>query len=501
MTQKAATEYQDLEALFGRIGRLGEAAAVLHWDSSTMMPAGGAEARAEQLAALNLAQHEMLTDEATGDLLAAAAGIDMDPWQAANLREMARRRAHATAVEPRLVEAFTKACTATEMVWREARPNDDFKLVLPHLESILALVREVAAAQADALGTTPYDALLDEYEPGGRADRIDPLFDDLAAFLPDFTDRVLARQAAGPDPLPLDGPFDRTAQRALAERFMQALGFDFAHGRLDESLHPFCGGVPDDVRITTRYEDADFTKALMGVLHETGHALYERGLPEGWRGQPVGHARGMSLHESQSLLVEMQVCRSRPFLDYAAPLIRAAFDRDGAAWQPDNLYRHYTRVERGFIRVDADEATYPGHVILRYRLEQAMLAGDLAPADLPGAWAEGMRELVGVTPPDDRRGCLQDIHWYDGAWGYFPTYTLGAMTAAQLYDAARRDVPDLEAAIAAGDFRPLMSWLRRNVHAQASLLDGDALIAQATGRALDPAVFKAHLEKRYLPEG
>jgi carboxypeptidase Taq len=279
---------------------------------------------------------------------------------------------------------------------------------------------------------------------------------------------------------------------------MKRLGFDFEHGRLDTSHHPFCGGVPDDVRLTTRWDESGFLSGLMGVLHETGHALYERGLPVRWRHQPVGEARGMSFHESQSLLVEMQACRSREFIDYLAPVVSATFGGSGAAWGADNLYRIYTRVERSLIRVDADEVTYPAHVILRYRLEKALIAGDLDLADLPGAWREAMRELVGIVPHDDRDGCLQDIHWPGGAWGYFPTYTLGAMTAAQLFDAATLADSSIRPSIAKGEFGPLMSWLRTNVHSRGALLPTRDLLAAATGKPLDPAIYKAHLARRYL---
>jgi carboxypeptidase Taq len=252
------------------------------------------------------------------------------------------------------------------------------------------------------------------------------------------------------------------------------------------------------VRITTRYEESDFHRALQGVLHETGHAMYERGLPEAWRRQPVGRARGMSLHESQSLLIEMQVCRSRAFQLFAAPILRDVFGAEGPAWEAENLYRLGTRVARSFIRVDADEVTYPAHVILRYRLERALLAGDLALKDLPGAWSDGMRALLGIVPPDDRQGCLQDIHWFDGAFGYFPTYTLGAMTAAQLFAAAQRANPGIVPGIAKGDFAPLMTWLRANVHGQASRFSTAEIITQATGKPLDPAIFERHLRARYI---
>lgn len=491
--------YRALEERFARHSALVEAANVLHWDMSTMMPPGGVEARAEQLAALRRVGHDLLVDPATGEWLeAAAAETGLDDWQRANLREMRRMWSHASALEGPLVEALTKACAAAETVWRQARPANDFKAVSALLDGVLRLVREVGQAKAARLGGTAYDALLDEFEPGGRADLIDPVFDDLAAFLPDFLERVLTKQAAEGPPLSLDGPFPREAQQDVSRQLMCALGFDFTHGRLDESAHPFCGGVPEDVRITTRYDEADFTQGLMAVLHETGHALYERALPARWRRQPVGLARGMSIHESQSLLIEMQACRSREFLAFVAPRLRAAFGRGGPAWSAENLYRHYTRVERGFIRVEADEVTYPAHVILRYRLERAMIAGDLEVADLPLAWREGMVELLGVAPPDDRQGCLQDIHWYDGAWGYFPTYTLGAMTAAQLFDAARRTIGDLPQALERGDFRPFIDWLGQAIHGQGSRLEAGALVEAATGRALDPGVFKAHLERRYL---
>jgi carboxypeptidase Taq len=494
--------YADLERRFARWGSLKEAEGVLHWDMSTMMPKGGAADRADQLAALRVVTHGMITDPALGDLFPQAETERgrLDPWRQANLREMHLSWRHATALPEKLVEAMSHACTRCEMAWRQSRPAGDFKAVLPHLREVLHLTRETASAKADALGLSPYDALLDLYEPGGRAAEIDVLFADLASFLPGFLEQALARQGGRPAPLPLTGPFPVEKQRALALELMTALGFDFDHGRLDVSLHPFCGGTPGDVRITTRYDEASFMPALMGVLHETGHALYERGLPESWRRQPVGRARGMSLHESQSLLIEMQACRSRAFISFVAPLMRRAFGGDGPAWQVDNLLGHYRRVSRGLIRVDADEVTYPAHVILRYRLERALIAGEMDLADLPTAWNAGMKELLGVVPPDDRDGCMQDIHWYDGAWGYFPTYTLGAMTAAQLFAAARAADPAIEPGIARGDFRPLLAWLRPNVHERGSRDSTDEIVTAATGRPLDTTAFKAHLTARYLED-
>jgi carboxypeptidase Taq len=443
----------------------------------------------------------MLIDPAIPDLLDEAEAEDdvrADPWRAANVHEMRRKWIHAAAVEPKLVEAASRAGSACEMVWRKARPANDFAAVAPKLREVLNLARQIAEAKAEALQCAPYEALLDQFEPGGKTARIEALFEDLAGFLPDFIENVLSRQAALPAELPLNGPFPVEKQKALGQRLMAALGFDFDHGRLDVSLHPFCGGVPGDIRLTTRYNEDDFAESLMGVLHETGHALYEMGLPTDWRHQPVGDARGMAIHESQSLIVEMQACRSREFLEFATPLMREAFGGDGPAWTVDNMLRHYHKVSRGLIRVDADEVTYPAHVILRYRLERELLAGVMDVDDIPAAWNDGMESLVGIRPPDDRNGCLQDIHWYDGAWGYFPTYTMGALAAAQLFDAAVRATPEIPDAIAKGDFAPFMSWLRENVHGKGSSGTTDEILIQATGRPLGTETFKAHLKARYL---
>jgi carboxypeptidase Taq len=493
------TPYETLETRFRRLGALQEAIAVLNWDSAAMMPPGGGAARAEQLATLRVMAHEALTDPALGDLLAGAeAATGLDPWRRANLAEMRRRWLHATALPADLVDALSRACSDCEREWRRARPENDFKGILPKLARVLDLVREAAAAKAARLGKSPYEGLLDEYEPGASTATIDRLFGELADFLPGFIDAAVERQATRPPPREPSGPFAVEKQRQVAVELMARIGFDFEHGRLDVSLHPFCGGTSEDVRITTRYDETNFRGALMGVLHETGHALYERGLPASWRLQPVGDARGMAMHESQSLLMEMQACRSREFTEFVAPLLRRTFGGTGPDWAAENLWRLNTQVRRSFIRVDADEVTYPAHVILRYRLERALIAGDLALADLPGAWRDGMQELLGIAPPDDRQGCLQDIHWYDGAWGYFPTYTLGAMIAAQLFDAAKRADSGLLDDIGRGDFSRLLAWLREKVHGKGSSRSTYEIVVEATGRPLDATIFEAHLRKRYL---
>ncbi|MCW8085752.1 carboxypeptidase M32 [Sabulicella glaciei] len=491
------TAYDRLLARFSRIAALGEAAAMLHWDASAMMPLGGGTARGEQLATLAGLSHEMLTDPCVEDDLAEAEAEG--EWHAANLALMRRTHLRATALPVELVEATARANSACEKVWRDAKARSDFSAVRPFLEEVLRLQRETAQALAARTGLSAYDALMDSFQRGVTAAEVEPVFEAYAAWLAEALPRAEDIQARQGEPLPLRGPFPAAAQRELCRSLSLRLGLEESHSRLDESLHPFCGGTPTDVRITTFYSEADPAKAILGVLHETGHALYERGLPAGFARQPVGEAAGMAAHESQSLIVEMQACRSDPFLRFLSGEMRASFG-DDPSLDAGNLARNWRRVERGFIRVDADEMTYPAHVILRFRLERAMIEGRLEVADLPGAWAEGLRVLLGITPPDDARGCLQDIHWHDGAFGYFPSYTLGAMAAAQLMKAARAAEPGLDAALERGDLSPLLGWLRREVHGRASLLGFQDLMRAATGKGLDPSDFTAHLSARYLAE-
>ena len=492
--------YEALKARFHRLSALQGAQAVLHWDRATMMPEGGARARAEQQAALALVAHELITAPQMADLLASAreTAASLPEWDRANLDEMARIHAHATATPADLVEKLSHQKSETEMIWRSARAANDYARLAPALDVLITLVREQAAAKSDALGLAPYDALLDSYDPGRRSAEIDRLFDEIESFLPDMLRRVMEAQGARPAHLPISGPFPVALQERLGREVMDALGFDFRHGRLDVSHHPFTGGVPEDSRITTRYDEADFTESLMAVIHETGHSLYERGLPAEWRGQPVGRSRGMTIHESQSLLFEMQAGRSAPFIAFLSPRLKSIFGGEGPEWTPENLLRHYRRVQPSLIRVQADEVTYPLHVILRYRLERAMIAGDLGAADLPAAWNEGMEKALGIRPPDDASGCMQDIHWPSGSFGYFPTYTLGALAAAQLFAAAKRADPGIEPALGKGDFSFLLQWVRDNVHGHGSRLEPDGIILAATGEPLGTAAFRRHIEERYL---
>jgi carboxypeptidase Taq len=362
---------------------------------------------------------------------------------------------------------------------------------------VLRIAREEAALLAAQSGLRPYDALMDRYEPGMRSATVERVFGDVKSWLPGLIARVTAKQQQEKVIAPA-GPFPKAAQRALSLDVMRLLQFDFDGGRLDESTHPFSGGVPEDVRLTTRYREDDFVQSLMGTAHETGHARYEQNLPREWLGQPVANARSMALHESQSLSFEMQLGCSKPFAKLLAPLVAQHLGAQ-PAFEAENLNRVLTRVKPGYIRVDADEVTYPAHVILRFEIERALIEGDIEAEDIPALWDEKMQSLLGVdTRGNFKDGCLQDVHWPESLFGYFPCYTLGAMYAAQWFAAMRRNTPDLDARVAAGDLSPVFDWLRDHIWSQGSRWTTDELAVRASGEPLNPAHFKAHLEARYL---
>ncbi len=494
------TAYQQLEARKKRVSALNNAMGILQWDQQTMMPEGAAPARAAMLAELSVMVHEMETGSELSDLIdeAESGAAQLDAWQRANLREIRHQFIHANAVPSDLVEKLVMAESDAHMTWRVARPNNDFSSLAPKLDTLFELKREEATIKAGIMGVTPYEAMLDLYDPGRREPQVDRIFADLEDFLPGFLQQVMAKQAAAPRPLIPEGPFPLERQRELSHAIMQVLGFPFERGRLDTAHHPFSGGADGDVRITTRYNEADFMHSLMAVIHETGHALYEDGRPPEWLGQPVGNSRGMTLHESQSLLLEMQAARSEEFIRFLVPTIARVLGGEGPAWTPDNFLRIYRKVEPGLIRVFADEVTYPLHVILRYKLEKAIIANELPTRELPGAWNELMEQLLGIRPPNDTDGVMQDVHWSEGIFGYFPTYSLGAMAAAQIFAAAQKDNSDILPGLGRGDLAPLFSWLDRHIRSQGCLYMPDELIEKATGSGLDTAAFKAGIKARYL---
>lgn len=497
----ALTPYQQLEQEFRRLHAFRSAASILRWDSAVMMPRGSSDLRGEQLAALETESHSLLTSPRVSRLLerAEANSAALEDWQGANLREMRRERDHAIATPHNMVSRLAKATSRAEIKWMEAKQKSDFAIFAPHLEEVVNLLRDKAALLGKALNLDPYDALLDEFSPGMTSAEIDGIFTTLGRRLPGLIQEAIDLQVRRP-PLEISGRFAPSKQRQLAMELMKAIGFPFDRGRLDESEHPFTGGVPGDIRITTRFSPTDPLTGLMGVLHESGHAMYDVGLPEAWRGQPVGRDRGMAVQESQSLLLEMLIGRNRPFLRYLKPLLDRAFGGASAEWEVENLYRLLIRVRRSLIRVDADEVTYPVHIMLRYELEKAILKGELKIKDLPQAWNARIQDRLGVGPANDAEGCLQDVHWAVGSFGYFPSYAIGAMIAGQLYESLRAERPELDDEIAAGHFSGLFHWLRQNVHAMAATVGTPELIKNATGKPLSAAAWLRYIEGKYLEE-
>lgn len=489
--------YDELSATWSRLHHLGHLQSLAGWDRAALMPPKGNEARTAAMTEMAALLHRMRTDPQLRGQLDRAGQEPLSDAQRANLREMQRQWRASNALPESLVQRQQIAGSRCEYAWRQQRPANDWKGFVANFREVLALAREEATLLAAQTGLSRYDALMDRYEPGMTSVRLDAIFGELRQWLPGLIQQVIERQSREPVQGPV-GPFAPAAQRTLCENVIRLLGFDFDAGRLDVSTHPFCGGVPEDVRMTTRFGEDDFLGSLMGTIHETGHGRYEQNLPREWLGQPVAEARSMALHESQSLSFEMQLGSHPGFVARLAPLVQAAFGGQ-PAFEPQNLHRLMTRVRRGLIRVDADEVTYPAHVILRYEIERPLIEGEIEPEDIPALWDAKMMELLGVdTRGNFKDGPLQDVHWPESLFGYFPCYSLGAMYAAQWFAAMRRAMPDLDARIGRGELTSVFDWLRENIWTQASRWTTDELALRASGEVLNPAHFKAHLEARYL---
>jgi carboxypeptidase Taq len=489
--------YAWLTEHFRETAYLRSAQKLLAWDQRTMIPPRGHAHRAGQIAALAKLLHARDTDPRVGEHLAAVEGsaLVQDPGAtpAVNVREWRRRYDQATRIPPELAVALAKAAAEGQTAWEQARPKNDWPAFQPFLERLVVLKRE----QAQALGYAgePYDALLDLYEPGETAAGIESLFSDLRDALVALLPRVAApfrREDAI-----LSRPFPRERQEALVREAAAAIGYDFSAGRLDPTAHPFSISIGlGDARITTRYDEHFLGTALFGTLHEAGHALYNLGLPEEHWGTPRGEAISLGIHESQSRLWENLVGRSLSFWRFFFPRVQAAFPALAEVKLQD-FYAAVNQVRSSLIRVEADEVTYNLHIIFRFHLERALLRGDLTPADLPGAWDEQVKTVLGLTVPDAARGVMQDVHWSGGHIGYFPTYTLGNLYAAQFFAQARADLGDVEATFARGEFAPLLNWLREKIHAQGSTCWPRDLVRRVTGEGLTAGHLLTYLEKKF----
>ena len=493
--------YAELVRRSKELGVLNSCAAVLAWDQNTYMPRNAAPLRGEQMGLLASMAHAKLTDPKNGELLSRAADeVAADSPEAANVRELRRAFDRATKLPASLVEELARVTSQAQQAWEEAKKTNAFALFRPWLEKIVALKRQECAAVG--FTDSPYDALIEEYEPGTTAAELKVLFAGLTADLVPLI-RKIGDSAKKPDRSILEREFPVDRQRIFAEAAAVAFGFDFNGGRLDTTAHPFCSGMgPGDCRITTRYNPRFFNEAFFGVLHETGHALYEQNLPAEHFGTPLGVACSFGIHESQSRLWENQVGRGRPFWEHFFPRLRQTFPSAVGGVHLDDFYFAVNDVRPSLIRVEADEATYNLHIVLRFELELALLTGDLVVADLPGAWNDLTKALLGLDTPDDARGCLQDIHWSFGGLGYFPTYTLGNLYAAQFMGAIRRDLCGAESVaddFRRGDFTRLKDWLIQHIHRHGQRYRAGELCRLATGEGLSARPFVAHLNEKYAP--
>jgi carboxypeptidase Taq len=490
--------YQILSNIFREIGILRSISTLAQWDNDVTMPKGSHKLKQDQMMFLSDQIYQRLHSTKVNDLIHQAENENLNDWQADNLHQMKKQYLNNQALDQDLLSAITKATLECELNWREARANNDFKLFAKYFAPVLKLTQEISQRKAEMFKLSAYDALLDSYDPGRKSTEIDNIFADLEQFLPDFISHVKEKQSHQKI-IPLSVNFPAEKQKNIGITCIKALGFDLEKGRLDTSTHPFsCSLSPDDVRITTRYEENNFLSGIFAILHETGHGIYNQNLPQDFIFQPAGEACGMTIHESQSLFIERHIGVTKGLFNWLAPYIAKEFGQDKST-QPENLYKLATQVGSSIIRVDADEVTYPAHILMRYKLEKAMLIGDLPIDDLPQAWDAESYRLLGKRPNNYQDGCLQDIHWAWGAFGYFPTYTLGAMFAAQINNYLNK-IMDVDKLIQYGDFKPMIAWLNDNIHAYGSKYSADELIIKSTGSKLDANIFKQYLIAKYLGE-
>ena len=466
----------------------------LGWDQETIMPTKGAKARGEILAWLAGQRHSRLIDPELGELISSLENKELDDFLAANVKEMRRKYDEAVKLPTEFVSSFTKARSEALISWQKARSDSDFSQFAPHLENMVKLTRQ----KVEYLGSesTPYDVLLDEYEVGMTGADYDPLCAGLKEMLVPLLAKIMESGTEIPR-LPEDMTFPIDSQEMFCNQVSKAMGFDFEAGRMDRSTHPFCAGLwPDDTRFTTRFDEKDPFSCLYAVMHESGHGLYEQGLPREHSYSPVGMAVSLGVHESQSRFWENQIGRTAAFWNVAMPWFREQFP-DCPDWSNETLDLVANEVKPDFIRVEADEVTYNLHIMIRYEIEKMIFNEGLAVEDIPETWNKMMKDWFGIDVPSDSLGCLQDIHWSMGAFGYFPTYTLGNLYAAQLLESMADELGDIDEIISSGDWTSMLSWLRLQIHDKGSVMTPSELIESATGKAPSPDAFLNYVESKY----
>jgi len=487
-------KYQKLESIFTQLYWYGSISSLLEWDKGTYMPKGAGELRGGQMGFLAGKMQDIMNDQDLPKLVEdAEAQPGLDNWQKANVREIKHILLHRFGMDTALATRLEEVQSQSYVVWEKAKKENSFKDWLPYFEQVVRLTREVADFKSQKMGLDLYDCLLDEYQPGIIQKHIDQVFSVLESELPKIVAEITGKQGPAAQ---LSQEYAQDKQETLHKQLAELVGFDMSRGRIDTTAHGFCAGSGDDVRIAYTPLPNSPMKTIMTIMHEAGHALYEQNLPRQHMTQPVGAPLGMAAHESQSIFWERQICGSKQFLPFLAQKMRELFGYDEIT--PETITAIVGQIRPSFVRVDADEVTYPLHVILRYNLEKALIAGDLQPKDVPAAWNEGMHKTLGITPPTDTLGCLQDVHWAGGMIGYFPSYSLGAIAAAQLAAAMKEQIQDFDKKVANADFADIRNWLITNIHSKGSFIKFQDLLKSLTGSQLSADCFITHLRARYL---
>jgi carboxypeptidase Taq len=491
--------YKELLDRLKEVAIIGSCEGLLGWDERVYMPRAGSKGRADQISYLAGLSHKKYTDPRIGEILSELEKSPLmdDPLSdaAVNIRETRYSYDKSVKIPQKLVEEISHTTTMAQGVWAEARKESNFPKFLPWLEKIIKLQLELAKC----LGykNDAYDALLDNYEPGATYQSIVKVFEEFRRELVDLVAAIMNSKRK-PDISIIEREYPVDRQALFGQMGSAAIGFDFAAGRLDKTVHPFCSGIgPGDTRITTRYNPRHFGQAFFGILHESGHGIYDQGLDENHYGTPRGHSVSLGIHESQSRMWENLVGRSKPFWKYFFPLAQQMFPEALIGVKLDDFYFAINDVRPSFIRVEADEVTYNLHILIRFELEHAFLNGDLSPKDIPGAWNDKFKQYFNIAPRNDSEGCLQDVHWSSGYIGYFPTYALGNLYAAQFFAKAKDDIKDLELQFEMGKFDALKTWLNKNIHTHGKRYRAEKLVEVVTGKSLSHNPLMSYLKAKY----
>lgn len=486
--------YTEMLQEIREIGLLGSVSNLLHWDRETQLPEGSISLRAEQMELMGRLSHLRLIDEKLWEKVEKASTEALNETEKAILRECRRDIERARKLPSSLVSELNRVATFAQEAWKKARQKNDFNAFKPHLEKLLRLKRKEGGYLATG-DQSEYDALFNVFEPGMTLNAIKPLFEKLKRELIPLIATLREKQAGWPEKL--KGPFPAEQLEGLSRKLLEIIGFDLKQGRLDRATHPFCGGTPGDVRLTTRYGEPLFRDSFFSTFHEAGHGLYEQGFLEENRFTPLGEGCSLGIHESQSRFWENMIGRSKPFLEFFLPIFREYLPSVFNGFNAGDLFKIFNHVEPIYIRVNSDEVTYNLHIILRTELEEMLFADTLNLDDLPEAWSQKMRDTLGLTPPDNARGVLQDVHWSCGAFAYFPTYTLGNLYAAQWWHQIRRDIPDVDGKIGSGNFATVLNWLREKIHRHGRHFPPTELCRQITGEKLNETYFLDYLKAKF----